>query len=322
MTPVQRNRPAGGRTGRGPEYNPRPVRPRRPSAALALAAVLLGALVLAPVASAGIITPESGGSPNANSIHGLYQITLYIAIVIFLGVEGALLYALVRFRARRGAVAAQIRGNTRLEIGWTVGAAVILMALAIVTFAKLASIQNPSNTDAAGDHLVGETGPLYATSDRKLPPNGKSLNIQVIGRQFLWQYVYPGANNPDGLGAPYSFEEMVVPTDTTVTLDISSVDVVHSWWIPQLGGKFQAVPGLHNYTWFKITKPGTYRGQCAAICGRLHARMIAQVTALPPARFEAWLAAKKAGLAQSQAQAAASRQKLAAQTGAGQVQNP
>ena len=79
---------------------------------------------------------------------------------------------------------------------------------------------------------------------RKLPPNGKALNIKVIGRQFIWQYVYPGASEPDGLGAPYSYEEMVVPTNTTVTLDIVSADVVHSWWVPELGGKFQAVPGL------------------------------------------------------------------------------
>ena len=85
-------------------------------------------------------TPESGGSPNANQIHGLYDVTLYIALVIFVGVEGALAYTLLRFRARKRAVAAQVRGNTRLEIGWTVGAGVIVLALAIITFAKLSSI--------------------------------------------------------------------------------------------------------------------------------------------------------------------------------------
>ena len=78
-----------------------------------------------------------------------------------------------------------------------------------------------------------------------------------------------------------------MPTNTTVTLDIVSADVVHSWWIPQLGGKFQAVPGYHNYTWFKIAKPGVYRGQCAVLCGRGHARMIATVKAVPPAQFDA-----------------------------------
>jgi cytochrome c oxidase subunit 2 len=267
-------------------------------------------------------TPESGGSPNANQIDGLYKVTLYIALIIFVLVEGALGYALWKFRARKGAVAAQIRGNTRLEVGWTVAAAVILVGLAVLTFAKLGSIQDPSNSGPNGDQLAGDSGLLYASADRKLPPNGKSLNIHVIGRQYIWQYVYPGANEPDGLGAPYSYEEMVVPTNTTITLDITSADVVHSWWIPELGGKFQAVPGYHNYAWFKVYKPGIYRGQCAALCGRGHARMIATVKAVPPAQFDAWLAYQKELIAEANADAKVARAKLNAQTGAGQVENP
>ena len=115
---------------------------------------------------------------------------------------------------------------------------------------------------------------------------------------------------------------MVVPTNTTVTLDIVSEDVVHSWWIPELGGKFQAVPGYHNYSWFKVSKPGIYRGQCAALCGRGHARMIATVKAVPPAQFEAWLAYQKQEIAQANAEAKVERAKLGSQTGAGQVENP
>jgi cytochrome c oxidase subunit 2 len=279
----------------------------------------LGHLLTATLA---FFTPESGGSPNANNINSLYKITLYVALVIFILVEGGLAYTLVRFRARKGAVPAQIRGNTRLEVGWTVAAAVVLVGLAVLTFAKLSSIQNPPNSGPGGDQLFGDSGLLYASAERKLPPNGKSLNIQVIGRQYIWQYVYPGANEPDGLGAPYSYEEMVVPTNTTVTLDIVSEDVVHSWWIPQLGGKFQAVPGYHNYTWFKISKPGVFRGQCALLCGRGHARMIATVKAVPPAQFEAWLAYQKQLIAQANAAAKVARAKLSAQTGAGQVENP
>lgn len=269
-------------------------------------------------------TPQSGGSPNADSINDLYKITLYVALVIFVLVEGALFYALYRFRARKGAVAAQIHGNTRLEIGWTVGAAVILLALAIVTFAKLSSIQDPVNSSPAGEHLVGDSagGRLYASNEPRLPPSGKSLKITVVGRQFVWQYVYPGASEADGLGAPYSYQEMVVPTKTTVTLDIVSADVVHSWWVPQLGGKFQAVPGYHNYTWFKIEKPGIFRGQCALLCGRGHARMTATVKAIPPAQFEAWLAYQKKLIAQANAAAKIARAKLGVQVGAGQVENP
>jgi cytochrome c oxidase subunit 2 len=267
-------------------------------------------------------TPQSGGSPNANQIDSLYKITLYVALVIFIGVEGVLGYTLLRFRARKGAVAAQIRGNTRLEVGWTVAAGVVLLALAVLTFAKLSSIQDPANSSANGDQLLGSSGLLYASAERKLPPNGKSLNITVIGRQYIWQFVYPGANERDGLGAPYSYEEMVVPTDTTVTLDIVSEDVVHSWWIPQLGGKFQAVPGYHNYTWLKVSKPGVYRGQCAVLCGRGHARMIAAVRAVPPAQFDAWLARQKQLIAEANAQAKLARAKLSSQTGAGQVESP
>ena len=272
-------------------------------------------------AALAFFTPQSGGSPNADHIDTLYKIALYIALVIFVLVEGGLLYALVRFRARKGAVAAQIRGNARLELGWTIGAAVILIALAVLTFAKLSSIENPTNSGAAGDQLAGGER-LYASIDRKLPPNGKALNVNVIGRQYIWQFVYPGASEPDRLGAPYAYEEMVVPTETTVTLDIVSDDVLHSWWIPALGGKFQALPGYHSYTWFRIKKPGIYRGQCAILCGRSHARMIATVKAVPAAQFDAWLAYQKKLLSEANAQAKVARAKLAAQTGAGQVENP
>jgi cytochrome c oxidase subunit 2 len=270
-------------------------------------------------------TPESGGSSQANQIDSLFKIELYVALVIFVAVEGALVWALVKHRAKKNRTPAQIRGNTRLEIGWTVAAAVILIVLAVVTFAKLSSIENPPNSGPTGDQQLAantEGGVELASIEKKQPPNGKALNIQVIGRQFVWQFVYPGASEPDGLGAPYSYEEMVVPTETTVSLDVESSDVVHSWWIPQLGGKVQAVPGYHDYTWFKIPKPGIYRGQCAILCGRGHARMIATVRAVPPAEFEAWLAERKKLIAQANAAAKEARAKLSRETGAGQVENP
>jgi cytochrome c oxidase subunit 2 len=269
--------------------------------------------------------PAHGASPNAHEIGNLYDITLYIALVIFFAVEGALVYALVRFRKRKGALPAQIHGNTRLEVSWTVAAAVILLGLAVLTFSKLSSIQDPPNSGPGGSSLadLGEQNNLlYASNQRRLPPNGKSLEITVIGRQYVWQFVYPGANEPDGLGAPYSYEELVVPTNTTVTLNIVSSDVVHSWWVPELGGKFQAVPGYHNYTWFKLSKPGLFRGQCALLCGRGHARMIATVKAVPPAQFEAWLANQKQEISEANREAAKARTLLNAHEGAEKVENP
>lgn len=267
-------------------------------------------------------TPQSGGSQQANEINSLYKIELVIALVIFVLVEGALVYALIRYRKRKGAVPAQIRGNTRLETGWTIGAAVILIALAAITFAKLSAIQNPPNSGPDGAQLADASGPLVASVNRRLPPNGKALDITVIGRQYIWQYVYPGASEPDGLGAPYSYEEMVVPTNTTVSLDVVSSDVVHAWWIPALGGKVQAVPGYHSYTWFKIPREGTFRGQCAFLCGTGHARMVATVRAVSPPKFEEWLANQKRDIAAANREAQIARERLSKQTGAGQVENP
>jgi cytochrome c oxidase subunit 2 len=279
---------------------------------LTLFAVVAGALLLAPVASAGLLTPESGGSPNADDIDTLYKIVFAVAIIVFVGVEGVLLYSVFKFKARKGAIPAQIRGNTRLEIGWTVGAAVILVILAVVTFVKLDDIRNPPNTSANGLQL--------ADTSRRLPPNGKSLNICVNGQQYIWRFTYQAScseNAAKNLGAPFSYEEMVVPVDTTVTLDINAQDVAHSWWIPKLGGKFDAIPGYTNHTWFKVpakfgTKPGgtVFFGQCAELCGRNHANMTARVRAVSVDEYQKWLAQRKADIKSAEQQGAAQRKKL------------
>ena len=114
---------------------------RRSALALAVLAAVAGPLILATGAGADAFTPESGGSPNADDIDTLYKLALYAAIPVFLAVEIALIYFLIRYRHRRGAVAAQIRGNTRLEIGWTVGASLILVVLTVFTFAKFTEIK-------------------------------------------------------------------------------------------------------------------------------------------------------------------------------------
>lgn len=268
------------------------------------------------------ITPQTGGSPNADQIHTIYTITLVFALVIFVLVELALAYALLRYRARKGAVAAQIRGNTRLEISWTLGAVAVLFVLVVITFVKLSSIINPQPSSAAGEGVVGDAGTLYATAERRLPPSGKSLEIHIVGRQYIWQYIYPGGVGREQFAAPYSYEELVVPTQTAVVLNVTSDDVVHGWWVPELGGKVQAVPGYHSFTWFKIPKPGIFKGQCANLCGRGHARMIATVRAVPPAQFEAWLSQRRQQIAEANAEAAKARGKLAAAHGAESVEHP
>jgi cytochrome c oxidase subunit 2 len=264
---------------------------------------LLAMLALAASASAGPFTPESGGSPNADDISTLYKLIGVIAIIVFVAVEGALIWALIKFKAKKGAVAAQIHGNTRLEVSWTIGAAAILIFLVVFTFLKLPSIKDPARTGANGLQLA--SAPLYASTDQPKPPGGKSLNIVVDGQQYVWRFQYPGNKTV------FSYEEMVVPSDTTVTLDITSDDVDHSWWVPKLGGKMDAIPGYTNHSWFKA-RPGVYYGQCAELCGRNHANMRAQVHALAPSDFEAWLASKKQQIKEADAAAAISRKRLEA----------
>jgi cytochrome c oxidase subunit 2 len=287
---------------------------------VAAAGAAIVVLALAPDAWANFFDPEHGGSPNADRIDTLWWIVMALAVVVFLGVEGALIYAVIKFRARRGAVAEQIHGNTTLEISWTVGAAVILVILAVVTFAKLGGIRHPDPTGPNGftpNGLVAEArqdGVLYAQREKLLPPGDRALNVCVNGQQYIWRFTYSHQCNPTRvpLNAVYSYTKLVVPTNTTVTLDITAQDVAHSWWIPKLGGKFDAVPGYTNHTWFKISRPGTYYGQCAELCGRNHANMVAMVTAMPPQQFEAYLVEKKREIAQADQLAAQSRKRLQA----------
>jgi cytochrome c oxidase subunit II len=274
---------------------------------LSVLAAVAASLFVAPAAMAGFVSPEHGGSPNADRIHTLYMITLAVGAVVFVGVEGVLLYTLIRFRARKGAVAAQIHGNTRLEIGWTVGAAVILVILAVVTFAALPGIRDPDNSDAAA---AAVTFPVTAHGNKKVPSTGRALDINVTGRQYIWQYTYPDGDT-DPTNNAYSYTEMVVPIGATVTLNIRSIDVAHSWWIPKLGGKMDALPGYTNYTWFKVEKPGIYRGQCAELCGRNHANMVADVRAVTPQQYQQWIARQKAALQQANSDVQKSSARLA-----------
>jgi cytochrome c oxidase subunit 2 len=270
----------------------RRLSPDRRALLLTLIAMLAIGLGTAPSALADAISPESGGSPNANDIDTLYKIVLYIAIVIFVGVEGALVWSLVKYRHRRGGPApAQIRGNTPLELGWTVGAALILVAITVVTFVYLGDITNPPPSKAGG--LQAARGVKFATVDQKAPPGGKALHIEVNGQQYIWRYDYPFKK------LTFSYHEMVVPIGTTVTLGITSSDVIHSWWIPKLGGKMDGVPGYTNQTWFRIDKPGVFKGACTELCGEGHADMRAQVRALPVDEFQAWAEKQAADIEES-----------------------
>jgi cytochrome c oxidase subunit 2 len=277
----------------------------------ALPAALLGLLVTAVPASAGILFPEAGGgSEQAEDIRTLYAIIFVLGLIVFLGVEGVLIWCLVRYRARKGRIAAQIHGNTKLEIGWTVGAAVILVFLTIATFVMLPGIKNPAQSDIDVNGNPIASNAAFASTDQRKPPEGQAMNIQVNGKQYVWQFTYPGEEKV------FSYTRMYVPVGMTITLDIRSDDVQHSWWIPELGGKMDALPGYTNKTWFKVTEEGTYSGQCAELCGRNHANMLAEVVALPFEDWQAWYDREAQEIKDAEEFAAQEREQLEQSEGA------
>jgi cytochrome c oxidase subunit 2 len=267
---------------------------RRAAIAGVVAIAALAVVGTAP-AWAGTLLPERGGSPNADRIASLYVVVLVLAGLVFAGVTVALAYALIRYHHRRSPTPAQIRGNTRLEIAWTVAAAALIVFLAVFSITKLGAIEHPDAADASERAAALAAG---------VAPHGDhALHIDVVGRQYVWMFRYPN-------GA-FSYEELVAPVGVTVKLAIVSTDVAHSWWIPKLGGKHDAIPGYVNRTWFRLERPGVYRGQCAELCGRNHADMVAQVRGLPPAEYAAWLARQKREI--DAANATAARERRAAE---------
>ena len=228
--------------------------------------VVLWALALSGAALAGNggIAPVEPASPNAEGIKESY---LWVAIftgAIFLLVQGSLIWFIVRYRARNRARTedgAQVHGNTNLELAWTVAPVLILVAIGSFVFYKLPGIQDVPSASAQGGRV----------------------DVRVEGYRYYWNFTYPnGVIAVDNLRAPVG---------QTVKLNVSApdFDVIHSWWIPALGGKFDAIPGTTNETWFNADAPGIYRGQCAEFCGIQHAKMRASVEAVPREEFDAWL---------------------------------
>jgi len=191
--------------------------------------------------------------------------------------------------------------------------------ITVVTFIKLPGIKNPpaSDIDANGNRVASTA--VLASTDQPAVPKGAKLNIVVDGQQYVWRYQYPRQDDKE----VFAYEEMVVPVGMTVTLDITADDVAHSWWIPKLGGKMDAIPGYTNKTWFKIPpdaipqgqKQVVYDGQCAELCGRNHADMVARVIGLPYDDWVAWRDQKAQEIKAAQEEAAAQREEINASEG-------
>jgi cytochrome c oxidase subunit 2 len=268
---------------------------------------MAGSLLFASAALANWDVPKSGGSPNANTEETLYLIVSWVALFVFIAVEGALVYAIWAYRAKKHPVAEQFHGNTKVELSLTAGAAFILVILAVATFVSLPSIINPPNSDSNAGTV------LSASLDQPHPPNGKTVTICVTGRQFIWRYTYGAGCNKDAFakGLPYSYQQMEAPYGQVVNLVIQSSDVIHDWWVPKLGGKVDAVPGYTTYTWFKPLKDNvTYYGECAQLCGREHAFMTALVKIVPVQTYNKWIAKQKTLIADQNKQDAKLRQDL------------
>lgn len=233
-------------------------------------AVVALLLLAAPaLAGNGGLAPVPPESPNATGISQSYWFITFFVLAIFVLVEGLLLAFVIRYRRRgraRTADGAQIHGSSRLETMWTVGPVLILFAVAVFVLWKLPGIKDVPKAQAGRRNLV----------------------VTVTGRQYYWQFEYPnGVIAVDTLRAPQG---------RTVELVVTApvFDVIHSWWIPALGGKIDAIPGRVNHTWFQAERTGTFSGQCAELCGLNHARMLARVDVMPAADFDTWLAGRRA----------------------------
>lgn len=257
---------------------------RRPSRRLLDRLTLLarlGAAALAAVALAACIGPGEGittdGNPpglfpvapatsQGDEIFTLYPIVFWIAVAVFVLVEGWLIWIVLRYRRRRGddALPSQTHGHNGLEILWTLIPAVIVTGLFVATIDRLGRI----------DHLSDE-------------PN---VVVDVTAFRFQWQLDYPNEGIGPFIGGGTVGPVMVVPVNETVRVRLTATDVIHSFYVPQFLYKRDAVPGRMNEFDVLVREPGTYGGQCAEFCGLNHADMFFTVEAVPRAQYDAWVA--------------------------------
>ncbi len=231
-----------------------------------------------------------GVTVTSQTAYDAHMMALWVCVVIGALVFGAMGWAMFRFRKSRGAVAAQFSHNTTAEIIWTVVPIVALVAMA---------------------------WPATRMLIRQYDTRAAAMTVKVTGYQWLWKYEYMGkgvqltsrldrasnamrqsGSQPTLAANPHYLLEvdhpLVLPVDTKIRFVITADDVIHAWWVPALGWKQDAVPGMVNEAWTDIKRPGIYRGQCAELCGKDHGFMPIVVRAVPKAEFASWLAAEQA----------------------------
>lgn len=222
----------------------------------------------------GLFAPDG---PAARTLAWLGWWLVIVSVVVVLVVAGLVLWASVRRRDRDADALAEPHPH---ELRW-----IYLGGLAIPVAILVAS-------------LVLSIGALRSVG---APAGRPALTVQVVGHRWWWEFRYLA----DG-GAPVAVtaNELHLPVGRPVRLELSTEDVIHSYWVPRLNGKMDLIPGATNVTWLMADRPGVYRGQCSEYCGRQHANMATLVVAEPPERFAAWLASQRMPAAAPDAEAA------------------
>lgn len=210
---------------------------------------------LAPISVGAVdVSPLNCAGPNACEIVSIYASIFWIAMAVLIVIGGLIVYAALRFRRRDDQEPKQIHGNPRLEILWTAVPVVIVAFLFIRTTLRMDYVRN---------------GP---------PPQ---QTIQVTGIQWAWSFKYSTGK--------FTSTKMTIPTGQVVRLEVTSKDVLHSFWVPRLGGQIYAIPGQMNHGWIEASQPGQYFGQCNELCGLFHSTMILEVDAVTPEQYQAFL---------------------------------
>ncbi|MCA1670246.1 MAG: cytochrome c oxidase subunit II [Thermomicrobia bacterium] len=239
---------------RGSRFRSKPSTSRRSS--LSLLFVLVLPILLSACTWGGNHSPLNPSSGPTETVNRLWWIMFWMSVVIEALVAGLVVISLIRFRRKAGDPdPVQISGNTRIEIAWTIAPAMILVVLLVLTLTTMVNISEPKGT---------------------------TMRVTVTGHQWWWEFDYQGMNIVTG-------NEMHIPVDEPVHIDLRSTDVIHSFWVPSLAGKRDAIPGHDNTLWISANKPGTYRGECTEFCGPEHANMNFIVVAQPRAEFDAWV---------------------------------
>jgi cytochrome c oxidase subunit II len=239
-------------------------------------AALLGVVVLVVVA--GCSSNDNGQNAlkpkgkYAEKADNIWELAFWIAAVIGVLVFLALIVVMIRFRYRPGNEnPKQHHGNTAMEIGWTIAPAILLAILAVPSVKTIFELADDPAADA--------------------------VHVRVVGHQYWWEYQYLDSEPSDDHVPEVLFataNELVIPTQRDVALYVTSIDVIHSFWIPSLAGKQDAVPGREVRMLMAADEPGTFLGQCAELCGLSHANMRAVAIAYDAAGFETWMAEQQA----------------------------